>query len=205
MLKTVGNFDALSEATVRKAQQEAEQILERAQRVSERDLKKARDQAERSKNARTEQTKTRLALEKKKIRSRIRLEARKERLMWKEERVEAVFQEALSRLAVMPRDEAYREILKRSVSEGIAVLNKERVRVVLNEKDRSLFDRRFCHTLSEDSGRPVALILSEEIHRASGGAIVRTEDDRVAFDNTFEARLARMKDGLRGEVAEGLF
>ncbi len=205
MLKTVGNFDALSEATLWKARQEAEQILERAHRGAERDLEKARDQAERIKNARTEQMKVRLALEKKQARSRIRLEARKKRLTWKEERVEAVFQEALSRLAALPRDEAYRKILKGSILEGIAVLNKERVRVVLNEKDRPLFDRKFLNTLSEDSDRPVSLILSEEIHGASGGAIVRSEDDRVAFDNTFEARLARMKDGLRGEVAEAVF
>jgi V/A-type H+-transporting ATPase subunit E len=205
MLKTVGNFDALSEATLRKARQEAEQILERAHRVAERDLEKARDQAERIKSARTEQTKTRLALEKKQTRSRIRLKARKKRLTWKEERVEAIFRETLLRLAVLPRDEAYRKILKGSILEGIAVLNKDSVRVVLNEKDRPLFDRRFCHILSEDAGRPVALILSEEIHGESGGAIVRSEDGRVAFDNTFEARLARMKDGLRGEVAEAVF
>jgi V/A-type H+-transporting ATPase subunit E len=205
MLKTVGNLGALSEATVRKARQETAQILERAHRVAERDLEKARDQAERIKNARTEQTKTRLALEKKQTRSRIRLEARKKRMTWMEERIEAVFREALLRLAALPRDEAYQKILKGSILEGIAVLNKEHVRIVLNEKDRSLFDQKFFQTLSEDSDLPVALILSEEIHRASGGAIVRSEDGRVAFDNTFEARLARMKDGLRGEVAEELF
>ncbi|MCD6334979.1 MAG: hypothetical protein DRP97_03430 [Candidatus Latescibacterota bacterium] len=205
MLKTVGNFDALSEATVRKAQQEAEQILERAKRVAERDLEKARDQAERIKKARTEQTKARLALEKKQTHSRIRLEARKKRMTWIEERIEAIFREALLRLAALPRDEAYQKILKRSVLEGIALLNKERVRVVLNEKDRPLFDRKFRNALSGDSRHPVALILSEEIHHASGGAIVRSEDGRVAFDNTFEARLARMKDGLRGEVAEAIF
>jgi len=205
MLKTVGNFDALSEEAIAKAQREAEQILQRAQRVSERDLEKAREQAERIKSARLEQIKARLALEKKQTLSRIQLDARKKRMTWKEEWVRAIFQKALSRLASMPRDEAYKEILKASISEGIAILNKDSVRIVLNEKDRPLFDRKFHKALSNGLDRPITLTLSQETHEASGGAIVQSEDGSVSFDNTFEARLERMKDALRGEVAEVIF
>jgi len=205
MLKTVGNFDALSEEAILKAQQEAEQILQRAQRVSERDLEKARAQAENIKGARIEQTKERLTLEKKQTLSRIQLEARKKRMTWKEEQIEAIFQEALSRLVSMPRDEAYKKILEASISEGIAILNKDSVRIVLNEKDRPVFDRKFRKELSDSLDHPVRLILSEETHLASGVAIVQSEDGSVSFDNTFEARLERMKDGLRGEVAEVIF
>ncbi|MFH1008754.1 MAG: V-type ATP synthase subunit E family protein [Candidatus Latescibacterota bacterium] len=205
MLKTVGNFDALSEAAMLKAKKEAEEIVERARKVSERDLEAAREQSERIQSARIAQTKARLELEQKQILFRIQLETRQEQMSRKEQWVSAVFREALSRLSAMPRDAAYRDLLKASILTGLSVLKTDGVRIVLSGKDQPLFDRAFREALSAGTDHPVTVILSKETHEGSGGAIVQSEDGRVAYDSTFEGRLARMKEDLRTEVARMIF
>ena len=55
------------------------------------------------------------------------------------------------------------------------------------------------------AARRVEVGLSNSTVRTTGGLLVWSADGRMLCDQTFEARLARLWDGLREQVAEDLF
>jgi len=114
---------------------------------------------------------------------------------------------ALERVVVEVFDSAVKEIqqglgsryeksLERLVREGVEAIGPN-ARVHCSSKDR----KAVLAVISKLGGNQSRLILAEKSIDTFGGVVMSSMDGSVGFDNTFEARLERMKQTLRLEVS----
>ncbi len=85
--------------------------------------------------------------------------------------------------------------VSRLIEEGIEVIGP-RAKVQCSSKDRIAVSSAI-----KKLGSKAKIALDDEPIETMGGVILTTQDGSVRFDNTFEARLERMKPTLRREIA----
>jgi V/A-type H+-transporting ATPase subunit E len=123
------------------------------------------------------------------------LEARNAQLKSLEKAVNEVFD-----LAVKEVSEAsgasYEKALARLISEGVDVIGPK-AKVMSSSKDK----KAVSSAVRKLSSGNVKLQFDDEPVETIGGVVLTTAGGSVKFDNTFEARLERMRPTLRKEVA----
>jgi V/A-type H+-transporting ATPase subunit E len=126
------------------------------------------------------------------------LEVRNGHLKTMEKAVVEVFDAAVKELQEGPGSR-YEKSLAHLVREGMEAIGPKG-RVYCNSRDR----RAVSAAINKLGGGQPELVLEEESIDTIGGVVMSTMDGSVRFDNTFEARLERMKPTLRMEVSEAL-
>jgi V/A-type H+-transporting ATPase subunit E len=123
------------------------------------------------------------------------LEVRNARLRTLEKAVVEVFDAAVKELeeGSGPRHDTS---LTQLVKEGLEVIGP-RARIYCRSKDRGAVSA-VLHKLGGSQPRPV---LEDRDIDTVGGVVLTSMDGSVRFDNTFEARLERMRSALRMEVS----
>lgn len=124
------------------------------------------------------------------------LEARNAQLRALEKAVVEVFDAAVKELQ-QGSGERYEESLALLVKEGLDVIGPK-ARIQCRSEDRkavSAATRRL-------GGSQSKLVVDEKSIDTIGGIVMSSMDGSVRFDNTFEARLERMKPTLRMEVSD---
>lgn len=138
----------------------------------------------------------------------IRLQGELDRLRWT--LVSATLSGLDGQLDALVKDVArYRGVLQDLLRQGVEALvsdGREEVELVaqLTERDR----RRFAadwDALVAEAVPDHEVALDEEPAPGSGGVLVRTADNRVRVDNTFEGRRERLAESLQEEALERLF
>jgi len=199
-METSGNLDGLVERVLAQAREEAAALVERSAKAAERETQRAEQERDRRRAA--VESALREAAERRTQAARAEAEHEKRRAAMnaREAAVVSVFEEALHSLREIGAPEERRRLLEALVREGIRALGASPVRVRLNAAERELaLDSRFPKELD---GVPIAL--DEDATDAVGGPVVTDESGRVVFENTFEARLDRMRETLRRLVANTL-
>lgn len=123
------------------------------------------------------------------------LEARNSQLLSLEKAVNEAFDSAVNRVSGST-GAAYEKALSRLIEEGVEVIGPK-ARVHCSAKDR----KAVAAALRKLGGAHARLPVDEKPVTTIGGVVLTTEDGTVRFDNTFEARLERMRPSLRKEVA----
>lgn len=123
------------------------------------------------------------------------LEVRNGQLRSVEKAVTDVFDSSMKK-ASSTSGSKYERALTGLMKEGIEVIGLK-ASVLCSSRDRKAATS-VARKLS--TGR-VKLSVSDERIETSGGVILTSPDGTVRFDNTFEARLERMKPELRKEIA----
>jgi len=123
------------------------------------------------------------------------LEVRNAQLKSLESAIDAVFESAVRRISSLS-GQAEEDSITTLIREGMGVIGSRAV-VQSPAKDRKVVSSA-ARKLSRG---PVRLTVGEEGIESIGGVILSTSDGTVKFDNTYEARLERMKPTLRKEVA----
>lgn len=123
------------------------------------------------------------------------LEARNAQLKTLENAVIEVFDAAVKKLE-KESGARYDRSLTRLVKEGLEVIGPKAI-IYCRSKDRGAI----LAVLHKLGGSQSKLVLEEKSIDAIGGVVVTSTDGSVRFDNTFEARLERMRPTLRMEVA----
>jgi len=124
------------------------------------------------------------------------LEARNRLLRTVEEATSLVFQDALAKISQRGSAQ-YEKALTKLIEEGLEVIGKGAT-VACNSGDK----RTVSSIVGQLNQKGHAdLKVDEKSVEAVGGVIVSSRDGTVRFDNTFEARLERLKPQLRREVA----
>ena len=126
------------------------------------------------------------------------LEARNSQLQTLEKAVGEVFEAAVKELRDLPPSR-YEKSLATLLDEGAEVLGQN-AKVYCNTKDR----KAVSAVIGTLSGRQHKLHLDEKAVDTIGGVVMTSMDGSVKFDNTFEARLERMRPLLRMEVSAAL-
>jgi V/A-type H+/Na+-transporting ATPase subunit E len=121
------------------------------------------------------------------------LEARNTQLRSLEKAVVDAFERATSEISTSGGEE-YERALGRLIQEGLDMIGP-RANVMCAPKDRKVV------ASAVKKLKDAKLTVAEEPLETIGGVVMTTADGSVRFDNTFEARLERMRPALRKEVA----
>jgi len=192
------------------AREEAETIVKDAQKSAEMIIEKQRLSARHSAEKEAYSMLKRAENESEIIRGKVSTDI-KRRAGWivlseKDRLITSVLTEAKNRLVNMQNSEEYFPVLEKLIVDASAVLDGGILEVVLNEKDSTLPLKidKLEKEISDRTGFQTQLKFSEQKTEAVG-VIVKTIDDRIFVDNTFEAILSRRERKLRLKIAQILF
>ncbi|MDT8357703.1 MAG: V-type ATP synthase subunit E family protein [Methanomicrobiaceae archaeon] len=135
------------------------------------------------------------------IRSQARLDAKRMVRRAREKGIRRSFQDGEAAFGSLPETDRYPLILATLIEDGTGSMGEGEVHIISNERDRELI-RGLLPELSETE---VEVCLSHECAITSGGVILVSEDGRISVNNTFEARLERLRSDLVHRVSEILF
>lgn len=117
-----------------------------------------------------------------------------------EDNLNAAFSQALQKLASSTDGPDYGRVLKALVLEGVDFVGGDEFVVTANPKDQQLLQSTIDSIARE---RGVEIKRSDSRLQGSvGGVVVSSADGFVTFDNTFEARMERLKPELRKQIAQ---
>ncbi|MDA4130392.1 MAG: V-type ATP synthase subunit E [Thaumarchaeota archaeon] len=117
-----------------------------------------------------------------------------------EDNLNAAFSQALQKLDSMTSDPGYEDLLKSMILEGIDEVGGSEFVVSSNARDQSLVQK----VIVAISGQKQVKISpsSSPLTNTIGGVSIGSGDGYVTFDNTYEARLERLKPALRKQLAK---
>ncbi len=124
------------------------------------------------------------------------LESRNMQLRALEESVNEVFADALGRLSETS-PQAREKSLTALIREGVVIIGGH-ANVTCSERDRKVVSA-IIKNMNKGSTK---LALDDANLETLGGVVLSSPDGAVKFDNTFEARLERLRPLLRKQVAE---
>ncbi|KAL2261697.1 hypothetical protein VTK26DRAFT_3597 [Humicola hyalothermophila] len=130
----------------------------------------------------------------------------------RQELLDDIFAAAEKRLADASKDAArYEAALKGLLLEGFYVMNEPELRVRARKADHDIVRKaidKAVEEYKEKTGRETAATIDEENDLPSGGAggvLVVGGNGKIEIDNTFEARLALLKESALPAMREALF
>jgi V/A-type H+-transporting ATPase subunit E len=125
------------------------------------------------------------------------LAARKEQLSLIEEAVAKVFDEALNKLSTLSGDRA-EKVLKQLIAEALEIIDGNVI--IFCRKEDSEIVKKIARDLRKST--KCNITVSEKYILCKGGIQASSEDGSVVYDNTYEARLNRIRQLLRKEVVK---
>lgn len=190
-------------------------LFERARRLGEEYLARARQTRERMIEEENERLRLReeretLAAEaeaERLFRRRVQavelqLQADLDRHRW--ELMESVKADIRARFTALMKSDEYLDVLSRFVGEAAAILGTGEVVAQLNAADRERLAGRW-EAFAAEAAPDSRVVLDEEPGGFLGGVLLRTADDSVRVDNTFDGRMDRFADQINQAIAEALF
>lgn len=123
------------------------------------------------------------------------LEARNSQLKVMEEAVEEVFSAAVSQISKL-EGKRHETALKQLLEEAIDVIGPNALVSTNSEDAKEVFS--IAKGIKGERGR---LTPGDKRLETIGGVVLTTPDKSIRFDNTFEARLERLRPTLRKDVA----
>jgi len=195
------SLDALREEILKKARAKAEAIIKSA----EEEAKKILDEAMREYTRRYELVREaelrELRDELSKKLSEKNLEVNTNLLNLKNELIEALRKEILSKINEMS-DEERRKSLKKLINECLnEIRTSRRVRVCVVERDVPLVKDVLRELSVEDRVMEIKTLPPESV----GGVLIETEDGSLGLDNTYATRLERLMTFIYRKLNEEVF
>lgn len=123
------------------------------------------------------------------------LAARNTRLKSLDKAVNEVFDLATKEIS-STSGSSYEKSIAGLIKEGIGVIG-QKAKVQCSAKDKKVV----ASAIKKLEGGHAKLTLDDTPVETMGGVVLTTDDGSIRFDNTFEARLERMKPTLRKDVA----
>jgi len=131
-------------------------------------------------------------------------EARGDLLAAQERELDKLFEAAGRRLADRSACD-YPAVVAGLAAQAIQAMGADRVALELAEADRPMATEAWLAEVRRRVGRDVAVTVSQEPAAIDGGVVVRSADGRLLYDNSFAARLRRLRPELRRELATKVF
>lgn len=107
--------------------------------------------------------------------------------------------------ALVADNDRYLPVLKALLKQGIDAIDAPELVIQVSRNDLEWL-REFWDEFAIELAPGRKLLLSDDaLDTAVGGAIIRTPDDRVRVNNTFEGRCQRLREATHEQVMESLF
>lgn len=187
--KDTESISRLIDGIVSKTNKEADDLIARVKRAIEEETKEVEKEINIRFNSFKQEIDARYWEKRKKFEIEIRLNARKLLTRKMEELFNRMKVEIVEKLYRDFDASTKREIIKKLVMECIDVVHSFDMVVMLNSRDRALFD---SDMLEVDNG--VKVKISKDTHTFSWGIMCIVNNGKFVIDNTFEARFYRLED-----------
>jgi V/A-type H+-transporting ATPase subunit E len=190
--------DAEIESIIEKAKQTAEDIIARANRASEaaaeKILKEAREKGE---------------IASKRLASSVNLEVRRVKFRAREEVVREIHERVEKALESSRASADYSRVLSDLALEAIRNLDGDSFIVGAVPEDIGIIEKEVFPAVRKqlkEEGRDVTRLAAEQLDRpVIGGVQVGVPGGNVIYDNTFEARLYRLREEIRNIIFDNVF
>jgi len=201
--------EPLEQQILADAEKRAEPVKRRAQRQAEDVLRRAEQDAEKQARQVIERAREKAEVEANRLRARTELQAENIKRAAGEEILDEVRARAVQRLGELVSSDRYPDVLVQLASSALEAMDGRHFELVMRAEDRDAHGERVARALRDHAARmlrrQVIVKVAADAISASGGLVVRTDDERQVCDQTFEARLDRLWEQLREEVGKGLF
>jgi len=194
----------LSDEILKDAATKADRIRKRGQRDARKLLDDAAREAAAAAESVLEVARRRAARAAQSILATVDQEVRLEQLAAQEAELDRLFESARRRLADR-KSYDYPAVVAALATQAIVAMGADRVTLGLAEADRAMATDAWLADVCRRVGRDVAITVSQEPAAIDGGVVVRSADGRLLYDNSFAARLRRLRPGLRRELAAKVF
>lgn len=197
--------DALIEEIIGDAKKKAQRTQRRAEREARQAVEKAEKEAGGIRQSVAQDAQQRAEKEKDIILATIDLDARRLKMESEERLITEAFDAAKTQM-MNKQSYDYPAALARLVAAACDAIGGDAFCVSLSEDDQAQGGLdALSRGVAEQLGRKVTLKLDDTPSPIKAGAMVRSEDGRRAVDNSFDGRLARMREDLRRKAARILF
>jgi V/A-type H+/Na+-transporting ATPase subunit E len=203
-----GNADALREAILDQAERDRQRLIHEAESQAQRIITQAQMAVSSQRAHITENAALIAADLQRETKGSARLEAQAIKVRKREALLEEVFSRAAERLAELDQHENYGEVVANLVLDGARQLGQHGdetspIVILVDDVARRLLDAAVLERLEKEAGRKISL--GGPLPRDAGslrpvGVIVQSEDGRLRYDNTLQARLNRMRGTLRASA-----
>ena len=199
-MRKIEDIKSFTNEIISQARKEAESIIDRAKRAAEHDIRFAREDAEAIREEYKAQTKKLALQEERKVFTEARQEARQKLWQKKQELVSKAFDTAEKKIRKFRNSSGYRDSLIALAREGVEGIGEGKMTVLVNPEDVEFFTNELLSEM-ESNLSDVELEVCPEPN-ISAGVIIMSNDGRVIVENSYTARLERLREDLRGKVAE---
>jgi V/A-type H+-transporting ATPase subunit E len=191
--------EALRQAILDEARGQARDLIRQAQSVAESEEAMAREEAEQARQDIVERAQREAAQEKQRAISGAQLDVHRQMLARREQQIGDVLQAAGERLEELRRSDRYGAVLHHLIVEAARAMGGGQLRVSADGQDMPLLDDEFLRQVARDLEN-TSLERGEPLPHSGGGILLASADGTLRYDNTFDGRLARSRDGLRNDV-----
>jgi len=133
----------------------------------------------------------------------INLKEKMDQLRW--QLVQSVKYDMLDRLQNIAADEQrYLPFLSTLASRCADAIHCDELEIQLNERDHSRLKDNWQTFIEKAAPKKIVHLKSEPCH-CTGGLIMRSNDNRIRIDATFEGRIERFEDDIHQIILERLF
>lgn len=185
-------------------QREVDSILDKARRTADSILEKARQNGQKASEEILKEAEAKAQAIKKRTLSTVALEAKRERLRLREELFKEVMSRIKEKLGKLRELEQYPEVLTRLAFEAIDALRKNEITIFADSRDIELVKKEVVPSVvgkAKEKGVEIDSVEVRELDRpVLGGLMVGATGGNVIYDNTFESRIYRMENEIRGIV-----
>ncbi len=203
------SIEAFCEQIRQDAKKEIDKIISRATRTAKEKLDVAQKEVERIRENILKQTEEEAENIKRRVMADVNLEIKKVRLKSREEIIDEVLARVKEKLQALRTTDAYRDVLKKLIVQGILALDENEVAVKIASEDVKLASGSLLsevkNYLQDKYKRSVTIEFSQAPLQEGIGVCVYSKKGNIFFDNTFNARMKRMDDELRLAISREIF
>jgi len=203
------SIDLLCNEIKQDAGKQIQGILDEAKKRQDAKLEIARRAAGKIREELLAKAKAKAEAVKERMLSAVNLETRRIKSLAREEIINEVLQEIKLKQDSFRTKKEYVIWLENLIIEGALSLRKKELVAAVNKRDFSLLDGAFVSRvekkLSEHHLKDIRIDLAPDDNLQDTGAVIKSRDGRVIFDNTFSARLQRMRTDLRVIIFKEIF
>ena len=193
---SAATLDRVISEVVQEAFQTIMKSLDEAQAEALRIVSKTLDEFMRERAAIEEAGRAEREAARQRILSTAEIQAKNMAIAAVEEEVGKVFETALSRLAKEAAGDGFKHVMERLLDEAVELIGKDIV-VESNEKGIEML-----REIVANGSYKVRITVSDKPIKTIGGLRAVSADGLTRLDNTLEARLERLKQSLRSEIAK---
>lgn len=198
----MSGINKIKERILEEARLQAEETVKRAEEEASEIINNAKKDAETRKKQILEKANLEAAEVKKRLKAVADLEARKQRLQAKQEVVEEAFMQTIKKLSSMP-DDKYVSIITNLI---INSAPNDTAEVILSDRDKkripSDFEEKVNKNLSSRENRG-KVTLSKETRDINGGFILKSGN--IEINNSFDAIIRMKRNEIETDVINSLF